>query len=97
MRRLADLQDRVQNGERRLTQIREEEIRLRTGLVNEDDIAQALREFDPLWESLSPREHARILQLLIERVDYDGSDGTVSVTFRPSGIQELATHEEEAA
>ena len=97
MGRLADLQDRVQNGERRLTEIREEEIRLRTGLVDERDIAQALREFDPLWESLSPREQARILQLLIERVDYDGEDGTVSVTFRPTGIKELAMLDEEPA
>jgi len=95
MRRLADLQDRVQNGERRLTEIREEEIRLRTGLVDERDIAQALREFDPLWESLSPREQARVLHLLIERVDYNGEDSTVSVTFRPTGIRELATLEEE--
>ena len=94
-RRLADLQERVQSGERRLTEIREESLRLRAGLVGEDDVAKALGEFDTLWQSLSPREQARVLHLLIERVDYDGEDGTVSVTFRPTGIRELA--EEEAA
>jgi len=96
-RRLADLQERVQSGERRLTEIREEALRLRAELVGEQDVARALHEFDPLWESLSPREQARVLHLLIERVDYDGEGGTVSVTFRPSGIRELATLEEEAA
>jgi len=94
-RRLADLQERVQSGERRLTEIREESVRLRAGLVGEDDVAKALGEFDTLWQSLSPREQARVLHLLIERVDYDGEDATVSVTFRPTGIRELA--EEEAA
>jgi len=96
-RRLADLQERVQSGERRLTEIREESMRLRAGLVGEDDVAKALGEFDTLWQSLSPREQARVLHLLIERVDYDGEDGTVAVTFRPSGIRELATLEEETA
>ncbi|MBN2294219.1 MAG: recombinase family protein [Pirellulales bacterium] len=94
-RRLADLQERAQNGERRLTEIREESLRLRAGMVDEEDVARALREFDPLWQSLSPREQARVLHLLIERIDYDGEDGTVSVTFRPTGIRELS--EEEAA
>ena len=92
-RRLADLQERVQGAERRLTEIREESVRLRAGLVGEDEVATALGEFDPLWQSLSPREQARILHLLIERVDYNGEDETVSVTFRPSGIRELAEEE----
>ena len=94
-RRLADLQERVQSGERRLTEIREESLRLRAGLIGERDVAKALGEFDTLWQSLSPREQARVLHLLIERVDYDGTDGTVSVTFRPTGFRKLA--EEEAA
>ena len=40
-------------------------------------------------ESLAPREQARSLRLLIERVGYDGRDGTVTVTFRPLGIEAL--------
>jgi site-specific DNA recombinase len=96
-RRLADLQERVQSGERRLTEIREEALRLRAELVDERDVAKALHEVEPLWESLSPREQSRVLHLLIERVDYDGENGTVSVTFRPTGIRELATLAEETA
>jgi hypothetical protein len=30
------------------------------------------------------------LQSLVERVDYDGANGNVSITFRPSGIKTLA-------
>ncbi|MCX6633471.1 MAG: hypothetical protein NT090_00010 [Acidobacteria bacterium] len=46
--------------------------------------------FDPVWESLAPREQARVVQLLVERVAYDGRDGQISVTFRPTGIKTLA-------
>ncbi len=93
--RLAELQERIQCEEQRLTEIREESLRLRTGLIREEDVVAALKEFDSLWQSLSTREQARVLHLLIERVDYDGEDGTVSVTFRPTGIRKLA--QEEAA
>lgn len=88
--RLADLQERIQSGERRLTEIRVETDRLQNELVTEEEVADALREFDPIWEQLSPKEQARVLELLIERVDYDGEEGTVSVTFRPTGFRELA-------
>ena len=50
---------------------------------------QALEVFDPVWTALAPREQVRRLRLLIERVGYDGRDGTVTVTFRPPGIEAL--------
>lgn len=64
-------------------------------------ITKVLASFDQLWDSLSPREQARVLELLIERIDYDGQHGSVSLTFHPCGIkaltQELAHRREEVA
>ncbi len=37
-----------------------------------------------------------IIRLLVQRVDYDGEKGTVSVTFHPTGIRTLADELEEA-
>ncbi len=54
------------------------------------EVGAACSLFDPLWETLSAREQARILHLLIERIDYDGVNGTVSITFHPTGIKTLA-------
>ena len=53
--------------------------------------------FDDLWAALAPREQVRVIQLLVERVVYDGAASTVSVTFRPSGIRALEGNEQEAA
>jgi site-specific DNA recombinase len=63
---------------------------LRDELVTEEEVTDALREFDPVWQQLSPKEQARVLEPLIERVNYDGEEGQVSVTFRPTGFRELA-------
>ena len=75
--------------EQRLTALREEAPALEREAVDESDLARALEIFDPVWTALAPREQARSLRLLIERVGYDGRDGTVTVTFRPPGIEAL--------
>ena len=90
MSRLADLQERLRIAERRLTEIDEEAAALGRQVVGQQEVAQALSAFDPVWASLSPHEQARIVRLLVERVDYDGSKGKVSITFHPTGIQALA-------
>ena len=88
--RQADLLDRTRIAEQRLTEICVESDQLRSESVTELDVAKTLQQFDPVWESLSPREQARVLEMLIERVDYDGAAGTVSVTFRPTGSSQVA-------
>jgi site-specific DNA recombinase len=88
--RLADLQERIHGAERRATEIREQVIALSSNIVNEREVAKVMVSFDPVWDSLAPREQARIVHLLVERVDYDGASGKVSITFHPSGIKTLA-------
>ena len=77
----------------RLQEIREQVGALRDGMVGEDAIRATLAEFDDLWASLTPKEQARIIQLLVGRIEYDGGAGTLSITFRPTGdlATELAT------
>ncbi len=93
--RVADLQDRIRAAEQRATQVREELIALSRELVDEKEVGRVLSLFDPVWETLSPREQVRVIRLLVQRVDYDGEKGTVSVTFHPAGIKTLADELEE--
>jgi len=58
-----------------------------------DDIAEAearaaLRQLDPLWDELFPAEQARIVALLVERVDI-ATDG-LNVRLRVDGLMGLA-------
>ena len=88
--RLADLSERIRKGETRLAEVQVEMDALSHEQVDEREVAEALGAFDPVWESLAPREQARLVRLLVERVGYDGRDGTVTVTFHPAGIKALA-------
>ena len=48
---------------------------------------EALAALDPLWVQLFPAEQARIVQLLIERVDI-GTDG-LKLKFRDKGLAQM--------
>jgi len=63
---------------------------LEAGIIAESDVVTALADFDPVWENLSPREQARIVELLVERVAYDATQESVSVSFRPAGFKAFA-------
>ena len=39
------------------------------------------------------REQARVIQLVVDRIDYDGKNGTVSITFHPNGLKTLAVEQ----
>ncbi len=87
--RLADLQDQIRSIEQRMTAIREEVLSLERETVDESDLVKALSIFDPVWESLNSRERHRVMHLLIDRIAYDGRDGSVTVSFRSLGIKAL--------
>jgi site-specific DNA recombinase len=56
--------------------------------INEAEARAALQQLDPLWDELFPAEQARIVALLVERVDI-GEDG-LNVRLRIDGLADMA-------
>jgi site-specific DNA recombinase len=52
--------------------------------LSENDVREALERLDPIWEELFPAERARIVQLLVARVDV-GTEG-LEVHLRTQGL-----------
>src|SRR5262249_54923410 len=88
--RPAGLQERAALIAGRVQKVRAQVRAVQEGLLDEGQAAQALALFDPLWQGLSPAEQARVLGLLVQRVDYDGAGGKLSITFQTEGIKALA-------
>jgi len=55
--------------------------------LSEAEVREALEGLDPLWDELFPAEQARIVQLLVERVDV-GQEG-VDIRLRIDGLARL--------
>ena len=56
--------------------------------ITESDARLALQQLNPLWDELFPAEQARIVALLVERVDIS-TDG-LNVRLRVDGLGGLA-------
>ena len=71
------------------------EARRYDGSITEDDVRRALAKFDDIWNELFPVEQARLIQLLIERVDIR-LDG-LSIRLRTDGLVSLAADLQQTA
>ena len=56
--------------------------------ISEAEVREALQRLDPLWDELFPAEQARIVQLLVERVDVVSPDGA-DIRLRTEGLTNL--------
>ena len=57
--------------------------------LTEGEVCETLDKLDPLWDELFPAEQARIVQLLVERVQVDGAG--LDITLRTGGLVSLAS------
>ena len=62
--------------------------KMQDGSITEANAVEALTRLDPLWDELFPAEQARIVALLVERVDID-TEG-MNVRLRMDGLASLA-------
>ena len=88
--RLTQVDAEASDAERRLVEIRESLAQLELVEVDPNAASMAMMQFTPLWEALTANERTRLVNLLIERVDYDGVEQTIDVSFRPMGLATFA-------
>jgi len=87
---LAALQDELREAEQRTSHLDDKIARIKVNLLDDQQAQAAMEQFEPVWASLSPGEQARVIHLLVQRVEFDGEQGRVSITFRANGIKTLA-------
>ena len=63
-------------------------VRETTKDISEADVRNALERLDPVWDELFPAEQARIIKLLVERVDV--TPESVDIRLRTEGLASLA-------
>lgn len=94
---MADLHDRTDRSGTRIRKLQTKIAEIEKQRLNRQDVDAAFEDFDELWTALSSREQSQLLALLIERVEFDASDSSLSLHFYDSGIKALANNQEDAA
>ena len=87
--RLGEKDDELREVERREAEVRAELAALETGSIDPEELREALADLEPTWAELFPAERKRVLTLLLERVEFDATEGEVAITFRPGAPRGL--------
>ena len=82
-------QARIDKNETRLKELRDAIDNHRPIRVSHASIRKTLGELDKAWDAFPPRDRCRLMEMLIERIDYDGVAGTIDITFHPAGLSSL--------
>ena len=83
--RLAELNERRAHSELELQQLHIQMTELALSELEDAEIGAAFSDFDTLWKSVSQREQLKLMEVLVERVEYDPHDVAMSVSFHRSG------------
>ena len=87
--RLLALQNETEAAEQHLAALKAEFQQLHDDPFEEGDLIAALKQFEPVWVSLTTREQVQLITLVVEKVGYDGQTGKVEVSFRSAGLRQL--------
>ena len=93
--RLAEVNERRAQSELELKQLHIRISQLESSQLADAEIQAAFGDFDTLWKSVSKREQGKLMEVLVERVEYDPQDVAISVSFHRSGIKTLAAKADE--
>ena len=88
--RLVEYQSGLRQTERQLTENADQESALQATFTDPDVLTTALSDFDPAWDAMPSRHQTRVLQLLVQQIDYDGSTGKIGITFHPRSFEGFA-------
>ena len=96
MARLGEAQARLATIDARSRDVAERLEAVASEVIHPDDLGRALEQFTPIWDVLAAQEKERIMRLLLDRVDYDGRNDQLKLTFSATGARLLAADSESA-
>lgn len=85
--RKTQAEEDLQKAEQRLAEIEAALAKGEETVRDRDALQTAVMRFDPVWEALGHSERTRFLNLLLERIEFDGREGAVAFHYRDTGIR----------
>lgn len=87
--KIAHLHEQSQTNETALQDAQANLEAMKEAPLRSEDLAYALSQFHPIWDTLTTTERCDLLAELIERISYDGEAGELEITWKENGIHAL--------
>ncbi|TWU39363.1 recombinase family protein [Novipirellula artificiosorum] len=86
---IATVQERITDNEQRYNLLKRSIDQHRDETISHAEIRDALHQFDDMWDAMSRKERCRLIELIIQTVNFDGVAGTIDIIFQTTGIKTL--------
>ena len=80
------IQENIGHLERRLVETQEQTLAFQRPVLEREQVAQALMALEQRFDELPVIEKARLIHLMVQRVEYDGAQGKLALTLDPAGL-----------
>jgi site-specific DNA recombinase len=87
--RVSGLEAQIEDAEASLIGLRKVVLAREKMCVDERDLRQTASSFDELWKTMNIAEQRALVQVMVEKVGYDGRTGKVTVSFKTASIKGL--------
>jgi site-specific DNA recombinase len=87
---LASLNDQLLRDQQRRGEL-DAQIEVVMNAPDRHSILRAITDLETLWDHLTLSERGRLINLVIQRIDHDPADSTLSITLSASGLQSFGT------
>jgi site-specific DNA recombinase len=98
---LEAVRENIVHVEQRLADTKKQTLTLQQPVLEVELAARALAALEQEFGSLPVIEQARLIRLMVQRVDYDGAQGKLALTLDPAGlvavVEEQIQQDQEAA
>ncbi len=82
------LHERIAEAKARIAEL-DEQLADADDAWKQEDVADAMEDFDVVWNTLSPREQHDLVGLLVSRIDFDPDDCSLTLEFHSTGIKDI--------
>ena len=84
-----ELLRRIELAKSEITRVQQAILDVTSTRLQRKDIAAAFKSFDSLWALMTPKERTHLIDLLVQRVEFDRRESTLSIVYQPTAISAL--------
>ncbi len=88
---LASLTEQRTRDLRRRNDLKDQLATIQTGTPDRVSILTAIKNLESLWDHLTMGERSRLITLLVNRIEHDPHESSLSITLSPMGLKSFGT------
>jgi len=85
--RIESCQQQIKDIQAEVATVNSEIVSIQKQMLNPDELVGTLESFEPLWDSMKPKQKEKLIHLLIKQVEWDSETDNIFIAFHQTNIE----------